>query len=424
MSDKDLENYFNDHTGKVEAPKATSAVNDKDLEAYFNDTSGKVTLPADSPKPQQDNVAMSAIKQIGSTMMGDREHFAQPVSSNDPNMIKAALMRLAQPFQGALGPSRLSATISAPGQAAGEGVTTGLNDLAQNLNQGKPPSKLVKGVNSVIGFADSLALDPQNYVGEGLAKLPVVAGEKIIAKAGKEVAALGSAVSGVKLKDGMKLFNSPMDVLSAPSLKTSGKKMGEIEKFLGVSDDEARLIAKAADRASGASRSVVEQVMKKGKELAVEAGDTSEAWAKYLTPGELIAGRRGASKLTSVAKGRDLYQATKDLRTFEDAFVTTAKDKAVQYLKALKDQSNAHTRDAFTKLVPRGVTGKPDFFRTLAAGATGLATSPAAVGLMTLGSSAAHSALAPIARAATGPLPRNTVLSVLRNHLMQQQQPQ
>ncbi len=413
-SDKDIENWLNDHQGTIPTPQPEAKVPaDAEIEAWLNDQGPS----------SQGNIVMDAAKQIGATMTGDTAQFAQPISSIETNPVKAALMKLAQPFQGAIGPSRLSASISQPGQIAGQGVTSSLNDLSQNLNNGQPPSKLIKGVNSVIGAADAMSLDPQNYVGEGLTKGLVALGEKGAAKLGEEAAAGASAVSGVKFKDIINLFKNPMDVLTAPSLSASGAKMGAVEKFLGVTEDEARLIAKAADRASGASRTVVEDLIQKGKDLAVEAGAKAEDWANYLTPGELIAGRRGASKLTSVAKGRDLYQSAQDLKTFETAFVAKAQDQAVQYLGALKDQVNARTRDAFMRLIPRGKTGAPDFFRTIAAAGTGLTTSPAAVGLGTLAASAANQIAAPVARIATSPATGNTGLAVLKRYLLQQTRP-
>lgn len=370
------------------------------------------TAPSSQPVEQSQPSGMggaviNAVKDIGSTMIGDPTQFAKPITAQESNPLKAALLKLSQPVAGITGPSQLSATISEPGRRAGEGVTEGLNSLAQNLNQGQEPSKLVKGVNSVIGTADSMALDPQNFVMEGLARPVVNAGAAAVNKLGKEAAALGSAVSGVKLRDIKKLFESPMDVITALSSKEAGGKLGAAKKAAGVTREEEFLISKAGDRAVGGARSVAEDLR-----------PLFEADPQKVTMGQLIALRRAAGKLASEAKGSEKALWAPVLNSVTEHIAS----RSATVAKAIGDYAASATKESFTRLVPRGASGKPDFFRTIGALTTGLATSPAAIGLATLAAKMGASAVKPLAKASTSKPVRNTGLAVLRRYLENQVQ--
>lgn len=311
--------------------------------------------------------------------------FDKPLAPTSPNPAIAGLQAAAQTLRD---PTRLSSTMAQPGQAAGRGIEVAIG-----------PNHPILG--KVANVAASIALDPSTYtlgpVGKTAAglvdKTAQVAGEKVLAPAGE-------VLSATRIKDIKRLFTNPKEVLFAPSLAKSGKVMGDVEKALGVTDDEARLIAKAGDRATGGSRTVVEGLIQKGKDTAIAAGDKPENWAKHLTPGELIAGRRGASKLSAAAKGRESYIAVQDVKAFETAFVETAKAKALTYLKAVKDQANARTRSVFMNVLPLNKNLSHNALRGMAAAGAALsgnplmaiAMSPAVTGIGTLAAKGAYSA--------------------------------
>ncbi len=308
---------------------------------------------------------------------------ASPIQPTSTNPFMAAIQAAGQTLKE---PARISPTLSQPGQMMG-----------QQAEQAIGPDHPILGKAANIGV--SAALDPQSFVtgpaAEGLGKVgeaaAKVVGEKVLAPT-------GAVLTGTRIKDIINLFKNPIEVMTAPTLKKSGAAMGDVEKALGVTEDEMRLIAKAGDRATGGSRTVVEGLIQEGKSRAAAAGAKPEEWATHLTPGELIAGRRASSKLTQTAKGRETFIAAKDVRAFEDAFVDKAKDKAIAYLQALKDQSNARTREAFTQLFPRNVTTSPNALRGLAMIGTAakfspwaaLAGSPAVTGLATVAAKAGY----------------------------------
>lgn len=319
------------------------------------------SAPSTPTTSSMGDVATQAVR----TALPDTETFNQPIQGQTSGgLMQTPMAAFNAAIQTLRNPTRISPTVSAPGQAAGQAVEGAIG-----------PSHPIIG--KVANMATSVALDPQSYTGIPAEKLP----EAAMSLAGKKVLApLGEVLSATRVKDIARLFNNPREVLLAPSLKESGAMMGKVEKALNVTEDEMRLIEKAADRATGSSRSVVEGLIQKGKDLAVadaqeklgrtlqpnEVLDVSKDWAKHLTPGELIAGRRGASKLTTVAKGRGSSQATKDLNSFEDAFVDKAKENALTYLKALKDQTNARTRDAFMNVIPRNKNMSSNALRGMA----------------------------------------------------------
>lgn len=356
FSDKELDLFLDDDTGSI---KLTT---DADIDAFLDDK--LETLP--QPRLIQ-QVATQAVK----TALPSPD-FSKPIAPTSSNPGMAGLQAAMQTLRD---PTRIQATMSQPGQLAGQKV------------EEKTGSKLA-------GFATEVLLDPMNLaIGGIVAKGAAKVGSKVAGVVGERVLApAGEILSGVRVKDIARLFNHPKEVLTA-SLKKSGEVMGKLEReVFKITDDEARLISKAADRSTGGSRTVVEDLIKTGKERAVAAGRDSKNWADELTPGELIAGRRGASKLTFKGKGREEFIAVKDLKSFEQSFVNKAKDHALQYLAAVRENSMARTKDAFLRVFPQnqntsanalrgsGMFAEAMFINPLVA----LAHTPAATGLATL----------------------------------------
>lgn len=349
---------------------------------------GPAKEASEAPKPQgpvMETVTTAANAALSPFNPAETKN-TQPIQPTSGNPFLAAVQAAGQTLQN---PSRISPTVSQPGQVAGEAVEQKIGGL---------PGKAA-------GFMTSMALDPQSYmlggVGQGVANLTddaaKVVGEKVLAPAGE-------ILSATKVRDIKRLFENPMEVLRA-NLKKSGDKMGELErKVFNVTEDETRLIAKAGDRTPGTARTVVEGLIDQGKQRAVSAGKDPSKWVDELTPGELIAGRRAASKLTTSAHGRDAFITVKDLKRFEDAFVNKGKEKALEYLSAIRENSMAQTRQAFMHLFPRnqnmstnalrgfGSFGAAFLAGPVAAAGAAAAQAPITTGLATLAAKGVYSA--------------------------------
>lgn len=330
-----------------------------------------------------------ATKDLLSPLIGNAASFNKPPTSGNPSAFGAAVEKLAQPFQGIAGPSRLSALFSQPAQIAGQASA----DLMQN-----------KGVNPTVakiaGTGLSIALDPQTYAGSLFGDAALSAGKSLATKAGEEAATAASAMSGVKVRDIVKLFQNPIEVITALSSKVAGGLFGAAKKAAGVTREEEFLISKAADRALGGARSVAEDLR-----------PVFEATPEALSTGQLLALRRAATKLAMDAKGSEkaLWAPVADATT------DIIKKRSEALLSALKEVANAKTKEAFLRLVPRSVTGKPDFFRT-AGLAAGLVTSPAVAGLGTLAAKVASQAVKTVANPVVARTAAGVGSTFLRNY--------
>lgn len=449
---------------RVETNKALS-------EAEIDDVAGQLgpaketasaTVPATPSGPSKMDMIKQAAGRVMGTITGPADQFAKPITQGSP------VERLMAPMNGLVGPSRLSASISEPGRIAGQGVENAIG-----------PNHPILGKLANLGT--SMALDPQTYIGgESVAK-GVTNGMTDAARwAGKEAAALGSAVSGVKLQNIKTLFDNPAEVISAISSKKAGAELSVAKQLAGVTRDEEFLISKAADRSIGGARTVGEELRPKldlvnlpdvknpplsqaktgpvravfiGNQEAVGpypakglynifgdhplAGGTVslEAIKKEGIPvvgksvaavpveakmsiGELVALKRAAGKLSGEGKGSEA--------TLWAPVAKQATDQLEQKAKAVKDAidlyAKSKTKESFMRLIPRGVNGKPDFLRTIGALTSGLASSPAAIGLATLGTKAAVTAAAPVAKAVTSRVPRAITSATIRQYLLNQAQ--
>jgi hypothetical protein len=354
----------------------------------FDDVQAPVTA---QPQGMMGQVATQAVQAALPSAQYD-----QPLTPTSSNPVMGALQAAGQTLRD---PTRLSSTFAQPAKVAGEKVEQNIGGIT----------------GKIAGTAVQMAGDPATYalgpVGTGVNKMAAgtakVAGTKLVAPAVE-------ALTGTRQKDIMRLFERPLDVLGAPSLKKSGAAMNDAYKALGVTDEEMRLISKAGDRATGGSRSVVESLMekaKKAKELKeftradyVAEGKPRAVWignqefpgekpvgmydiigkhpkfkstVSYetlqkegipvagrradvkgipaeldLTNGELIAGRRAASKLTVKGKGMEEYIAAKDVKAFAAELETRNPEVASKLFKALDDQTMARTRQATMSPLP------------------------------------------------------------------------
>jgi hypothetical protein len=307
---------------------------------------------------------------------------AEPIQPTSGNPVMGALQAAGQTLQN---PLRVSPTLSQPGQIAGQKAEDAIG-----------PNHPILG--KLANIATSAALDPQSYAlgpaAEGLGKVADqaagVVGEKVLAPAGE-------LASATKIRDIKRLFENPLEVLTADG-KKAGAAMGDLEKnVFNVTEDETRLIAKAGDRTPGTARTVVEGLIQEGKDRAAAAGKDTANWATELTPGELLAARRAASKMSTTAQGRDSYINYKDLKSIEDAFVAKGQEKAMEYLQAVRQSSMAKTRQAFLSLFPRNQNMSTNALRGVGMVALGhvnpaaaLAMSPITTGAATLAAKAAY----------------------------------
>ncbi len=451
---------------------------DKELsEAEIDEIAGQIgggqtaTTPMSSSEPI--NTAPSALDTVKNVagrlvqpLIGDPSKFGQPIQTTSTNPAGRLLQALQQSVN-LTGPSRLSASLSQPGQIAGQAVERSIG-----------PDRPILGKTA--NFLTAMALDPQTYIsGQGIAKGAVNLGTKALKKVGQESAALGSAVSGVKLRDIKTLFDNPTDVITALSTKEAGGKLGVAKKAAGVTREDEFLISKAGDRSTGGARTVGEQLrprfdlstipetkmpslqeLRQGSPRAIfignqefpgqkpvglynivgdhpSAGSTVSLAALQkegipvigktvkavpaegtLSVGELVALNRAAGKLGAEAKGSEKALWAPIAAQAKEQLHTRAKAVA----EAIDLYAKAATKENFTRLVPRGATGKPDFFRTVGAIGTGLVTSPAAVGIATLGVKAGTAAMKPLLQAATSRPVRAVTSSSIRQYLLRQLQ--
>jgi hypothetical protein len=130
----------------------------------------------------------------------------------------------------------------------------------------------------------------------------------------------------------------------------------------------------------------VEGLIQTGKERAVAAGREAAGWVDELTSGELIAARRAASKVSTTAKGRDSFITVKDLKSIEETFVKKGKEKALEYLGAVRENSMAQTKNAFMNLFPRNQNMSTNALRGFGSFGTAMVAGP----LAALGAAAAQ----------------------------------
>jgi len=286
----------------------------------------------------------------------------QPLSPTSSNPALSAFQAAMQTLQS---PGRIVASTSA-----------GANELGNTVaEQGFGPAPLFTSLASKvsglpIGQATALshnpaltaaqalgtqvASDPMTFLG-GSSEAGKLAGSAIddTAKMGvnKILAPAGEILSGTKQRTIKALFNDPMGTLTAMSPKEAGGLLGDVYKTLnngqGLTEDEMRQIAKAGDRGTGGSQSVYDDVLQKIKDYAADPEN-----ADMPTMGDLIAGRRAASKLSTIRKGMEGYQTVKDLNTFEDHMNALDPEGTTKILAALKEVSKAKNLSAFMNLFP------------------------------------------------------------------------
>jgi hypothetical protein len=407
--------------------------------------------------------------------------FDQPLAPASSNPVLGALQAAGQTLRD---PTRLSSTLAQPAKVAGEKVEKNIGGIS----------------GKIAGTAVQMAGDPATYalgpVGTGVNKVSSGAAKLL----GTKVAApAAEALSGTRQKDLMRLFDRPLDVLGAPSLKKSGQEMSNAYKALGVTDEEMRLISKAGDRATGGSRSVVESLMekaKKAKELKeftkadyVPEGKPRAVWignqefpgekpmgmydivgnhprfkstVSYetlqkegipvagrradvqgipaeldLTNGELIAGRRAASKLTAKGKGMEEHIAAKDVKAFASELEKRNPEVAAKLFKALDDQTMARTRQATMSPLPLNQNMSANALRGSAMGAevvggvmsghpmlalTALSHSPLVSGVGTLAAKGAYKAAgAALGNPVSKRIAPSLTLAKIREYLQNQQ---
>lgn len=300
------------------------------------------------------------------------EGATQPIAPASGNPLMAAIQAAGQTLQQ---PARISPTLSQPGQIAGEKVNEALGGGM---------------IGKAAGFATGVALDPQSYALGPVAKgVGALADDAAGMVGNKVLAPAGEILSATKIRDIKRLFENPMEVLTA-NLKKSGQKMGELEKTVfNVTDDEARMIGDAA-RTPEVGRTIVRGLIAEGKARAKAAGRDPLGWAEELTPGELIAARRGASKLTTKAQGGvGDHINIEDLKNIEKTFVKKGQEKALEYLSAVRENSMAQTRQQFLNLFPRNQNMSTNALRGFGSFGTAVLAGP----LAALGAAAAQAPL-------------------------------
>lgn len=392
----------------------------------------------------------------------------EPIRPTSSNPFMGALQAVGQTFRD---PTRLQATMSAPGMMAGEGMAEGLGKAGVNPY-----------VGAAAGFATQAALDPSTYI--GTPKVLQAGGGKLASFAGRQVADAGEALSGVPARSIAKLFKNPKEVLTAMSTKEAGAKFQAAKKLAGVTKEEEFLIEKAGDRALGGARTVGDQLRPKfnlnnlevmetpafskvaegpvravfignqeipgqapvalfnilGKHPRAGSSVTLEALQKEgiteigrsarvpqgvipagaeMTMGELVALNRAAGKLSTEAKGMGKALWAPIHGGAKRMIAERAKDVA----DGLDAVSISKTKKAFVDFIPRNQNGRPSWARLMGAGAAssvfgpaGLISIPAVTGVLTLGAKAAYSAGRPIAKAASY-LANPALLALRRKYL-------
>lgn len=149
----------------------------------------------------------------------------QPTGNNPYTLgIEGALQTLRDP-------SRISPTISLPGQAASES-----NFSQQTQKQLEQSTGIPQPVSK---FVEQALLDPQTYLGMTPGEIPE--GMQ------KQLASLGETLSGVDRRNFLELANNPSKVLSSEPSSFTGKIFQQAKERAGVTAEDERSIATKED---------------------------------------------------------------------------------------------------------------------------------------------------------------------------------
>lgn len=220
-SDKEIETWLNDHTGQTGAPQpATKAPSDSDVEAWLNDTNA----------PQQTgtlaNVASDAVRTALPT-----PQFQQPLQGQtEGGLAQTPMAALQAAIQTMRDPTRLSPTVSQPGNVAGDAVSNKIGGVT----------------GKVAGFLTSLALDPQNYIGLGKANIidkPIIAADRLLSVQAAQEAGIpltraemtGGRVAG-NIESGLEKTitgSDPINAVRATQAEKLNELLGKLTKESG-----------------------------------------------------------------------------------------------------------------------------------------------------------------------------------------------
>lgn len=170
-------------------------------------------------------------KQALQAAMPSPEAF-KPLTPTSPNPILGGAQAALQTLRD---PTRISPTVSQPGQVAGEAV------------------KKATG-SGVAGFVTSVLADPQTYLGMGKGQIPE--GMQ------KQLSKLGEVLTGVDKRSFQTLANQPEEVLKAAPSSVTGKIFGDMKAQAGVTPVEERALATDIDVSRKSYNKIMENVDK------------------------------------------------------------------------------------------------------------------------------------------------------------------
>lgn len=364
-SDAEIAQHLSGDEGKYKEA-ISSGYNDSEIIQHFTGTtlppSAPPAVPTEGFGATMKNVAQSAI----SAALPSPETFNQPIRPTSGNPGVAALQAAMQTLKE---PTRINSTIAATG-----------GGLAQNAAKAAGAGP---GLQTVAKVSGEFLADPSTWImGPWAAARTGKALEKGVEFAGKEAIAGMETLSGVNPKAIKDLFEHPLEIITAQSSKKTGTIYGALKRTFGITEAEEKLIAKAGDRTPGVARTVAEQL-----EPKVKAGEA--------TLGELIAARRAALKVSQNSAGSEKFLYGKDAQEYTKQLGERAKP----ILDAIKEVAKSKSKEDFLRLLPRKKTGSrgADYFKTIGTLLTAGATSPAAIGLYTLGAKGIATAAKPLA---------------------------
>lgn len=296
------------------------------------------------------------------------------------------------------------------------------------------------------GFATSTVLDPTSYLSfGGAAKVAGKGLDAAAAPVGKQVARMAEGASNVPMRNIIKLFEDPKAVRAALSTEKAGAELNAAKRLMGVTPEQEFLIDKAGSRSPGVSRTVMDEFRKKvnadfvardvnpadikptdppialyigrqdygpgksvdlfdihgnhpqakstvsretleqlgipimGRAKGRNTAKMAPAAINDLSVGELMALNRAAGKVARETKGSEKFLSGQLKGVAQSAL----EEKAKVVTEALKQYSMAKTKQSFQSLVPLTKSGKADYLKMVGSMFTGLATSPAGVGVAT-----------------------------------------
>lgn len=310
------------------------------------------------------------------------------------------------------------------------------------------------------GFGTSMALDPTSYVSAGMGARAAKSGlDAVAGPIGRQLAKGAEGMSNVPVKNIVKLFKDPAQVLKALSAKKTSPELNAAKRAMGVTPEDEFLIGRAADRTPGASRTVVDDIREKLKADFITQGINPKTIKPTDKPIALYIGRQDWGKgmpsedmfniygnhpkntstvtkaqldelgipvmgralgvktskqvpasfknLTAgdlLALNRAAGKVAKESKGSEKvlygrlkaAAVKEVQERSPRVAEALEKYALGKTKESFQSPFPLNKSGKADFFKTAAAPMVGFATSPMVVGAGTLAARGAYEAGKPV----------------------------